>query len=395
VEKVSLLKEHFDEALTVSDLDLATAEAQLERKNERQRGPYVVVATSGTTGEPAIVPFSRRDWQEGLAHLMRSADLALAGRNLGNPNLFRLLAARPRVAGVGTLNPIHVSTQLSASFRTGLVPSLVLSAGTPLSRQQEALARFQPTVLGGYPSTLGPLAAATARGDLPISPRLVFTGGETVTPALRQRVRGAWRTEIFDSFGLSETLIIGGECREHGGMHVYEDAAVLEVVDEAGRPVPVGEQGAGIFVTSLLNRTLPIIRYVVSDRVTLTDEVSVNATLEGIYKVTVLAAPDEDRALVTDTSNNTNVSDLALDVNSALEDAGLAQLMQASADGSRLVLTAEVSVIGKPQFEFKDNEGDRDTIERTTGSWLDDGFRPGRLGWGRRRRLAIALTASS
>jgi phenylacetate-coenzyme A ligase PaaK-like adenylate-forming protein len=272
VEKTSLLKEHFDQALTVPDLDLATARAQLARKLERQRGRYLVVATSGTTGEPVIVPFSRRDWREGLAHLIRSADLALAGQTLGNSNLLWLFAARSRVASVATLNPIHLSTQISASFPAGLVRLLVLSAGTPLHQQQRALARFQPTVLGGYPSALGPLAAATTRGDLPIAPRLVFASGETVIPALRQRVRQAWGTELFDFYGLSETLIIAGECREHAGMHVYEDAAVLEVVDESGKPIRVGERGAGIIVTSLLNQTLPIIRYVVSDRVTITDE---------------------------------------------------------------------------------------------------------------------------
>ena len=119
---------------------------------------------------------------------------------------------------------------------------------------------------------------------------------------------------------------------------------------------------------------------VMDDLVTLTDEANVNATLEGVYKVSVLARADAARPLITDTSNNTNVSDLALDVNSALEDAGLGQMMQATADGARLVLTASAGVTGKPQFVFKDNAGsfdERDTITRDSGSWLDDGFREG------------------
>ncbi|HMB74154.1 MAG TPA: hypothetical protein VKQ06_11325, partial [Gammaproteobacteria bacterium] len=119
---------------------------------------------------------------------------------------------------------------------------------------------------------------------------------------------------------------------------------------------------------------------VMDERVTLTQEADVGATLEGIYKVSVLAAADEARALVTDTSTNTNILDLANDVNSALEDAGLGQLMQASADGARLVLTASAGVSGRPEFVFRDNAGEadeRDTITRDSGSWLDDGFRPG------------------
>ena len=46
---------------------------------------------------------------------------------------------------------------------------------------------------------------------------------------------------------------------------------MLEVVDENGQVLPPGKRGAGILVTSLINRTLPIIRYAVSDLITLTD----------------------------------------------------------------------------------------------------------------------------
>jgi phenylacetate-coenzyme A ligase PaaK-like adenylate-forming protein len=272
VDKSSLLIDSFDEAVTVPGLTLDTARARLADVPQRQRGRHILVASSGTTGEPAVIPFSRRDWRMGMAYILRSANMAIQGIAHDTSSILRGFKGLPRVAGVSTLNPIHVSSQLGSSFNIGLVPSLLLPASMPLDQQMERLNCFQPTVLGGYPSALDPLSEAARDGILRISPHLVFAGGETVTAGLRRRVRGAWGRELFDFYGLTETLIIAGECRAHKGLHLYEDAVVLEVVDENGKVLPPGEPGAGILVTSLINRTLPIIRYAVGDRITLSDE---------------------------------------------------------------------------------------------------------------------------
>ena len=188
VEKSSLLTENFDEAVTVPDLKLTAARTRLADMPRRQRGRYILVASSGTTGEPAIIPFSRHDWRTGMAHIMRSADMAIQGIADDPTTMLRVFKQLPRVAGVSTLNPIHASSQLVASFHTGLVPSLLLPASMPLNEQVQRLNRFQPTVLGGYPSALDLLTEAARDGLLRISPRLVFTGGETVTAGLRWRV---------------------------------------------------------------------------------------------------------------------------------------------------------------------------------------------------------------
>lgn len=272
VDKSSLLVESFDEAVTVPDLNLAAARSRLADMPARQRGRYILVASSGTTGQPAVIPFARRDWREGMAYILRSANLSIEGTTGETTDILRVFAERPRVAGIGTMNPIHVSSQLVASFHIGLIPSLSLAASLPLDEQVERLNRFQPTVLGGYPSALDLLTEAALDGALSIWPRLIFSGGETVTAGLRQRVCKAWGIELFDFYGLAETLVIAGECGEHKGLHLYEDAVVLEVIDENGRVLPPGERGDGILVTSLINRTLPIIRYAVSDLLTLSDE---------------------------------------------------------------------------------------------------------------------------
>jgi phenylacetate-CoA ligase len=269
--KSSLLIEGFDSALTVSDLNRKSLRMIIERKEVRQKGKFIAVSTSGTTGEPVVMPYSRAEWREGMAHVLRSADMAIKDSFSGRAGVMKTLSERPRIAGIGTLNPIHVSAQLSASFRVGLVPSTVLPSTYPIDRQIEELNQFRPSVLGGYPSAIRPLALAALDGALNISPKLVFCGGETVSPGLRRLVRQAWGINLFDSYGLTETLVIAGECSVHKGMHIYEDAVLMEVVDEKGRLLPPGEKGAGVYLTSLINRTLPVIRYAVSDIITITN----------------------------------------------------------------------------------------------------------------------------
>jgi phenylacetate-CoA ligase len=270
--KSALLVDGFDSALTVGNLSQKAACDILNQKKRRQRGKYLAVTTSGSTGEPAVMAYSRQEWREGMALVLRSADMAVAGVFGGKVGMLRALRERPRVAGIATLNPMHISSQLTASFHAGLTPSLVLSSSSPAGRQIDELNRFKPMVLGGYPSALHPMATAAEEGKLKITPKLVFSSGETVTPGLRRLVRRVWGVDMFDSYGLTETMIIASECKAHHGMHVYEDAAILEVVDDRGEPLPPGEKGAGILVTSLVNRTLPVIRYAVSDIVAVTEE---------------------------------------------------------------------------------------------------------------------------
>ena len=63
-----------------------------------------------------------------------------------------------------------------------------------------------------------------------------------------------------------------GSCDEHAGVHLFEDVTVVENVDEDGRPVPDGERGAKLLVTSLVNRVHPLVRLELRDVVTIDPE---------------------------------------------------------------------------------------------------------------------------
>ena len=229
------LVEHMDQILT----DRSLTRTQLyDWLGTPGRRPYVVTATSGTTGEPVIVPFSRQAWCAGLAYVLRG------GLRLYSSVLDAVLCA-PRQAFILTHHPHHLSTHLGDSVAFGPFPQLRLAAGMALDDLVEQLQRFQPTMIFGYPSVLDLLAKAQLTGELSIAPRKVLTGGETLPAGFRDRVRAAWQAAVFDEYGLTETNVFAWECQEHAGLHIDEDAVILEVVDEQNRVLPSGEQETG------------------------------------------------------------------------------------------------------------------------------------------------------
>lgn len=89
------------------------------------------------------------------------------------------------------------------------------------------------------------------------------------TPMTRQthpRIREAWGVEPYNQYAATETASIAAEHHQCRQIHFFEDLLV-EVMDEAYRPVPPGEYGAWLLITTLFIRTQPLIRYEIKDSV--------------------------------------------------------------------------------------------------------------------------------
>jgi phenylacetate-CoA ligase len=121
-------------------------------------------------------------------------------------------------------------------------------------------------VLATYPSMAWVLSEQQRAGRLRIEPHALWTGGETLTPALRRTLSDRFHAPVRDSYGASECFQIADECR-CGRLHLNADWVILEPVDERGRPVPPGQAGATTLLTNLANHVQPIIRYDLGDRV--------------------------------------------------------------------------------------------------------------------------------
>ncbi|WP_332760370.1 hypothetical protein [Pseudarthrobacter sp.] len=172
------------------------------------------------------------------------------------------------MALVSSRVPTHQSAVVGASLRSRLVPTLRLDVTAPMEDTVAALNRFQPRILVGYASALKPLAAEQHAGRLHISPQGVMSASEVLTPHTAAELEAAWGSVPFDVYAATETAGIASPCT-YRNRHVYEDLLIIEPVDQDGNPVPPGTTGARLLVTVLFSRTLPLIRYEMSDSVRL------------------------------------------------------------------------------------------------------------------------------
>lgn len=254
----TMLMGRFDELATDRAIRREAVEAHLAtlRGDERYLGRYWVNATSGTTGQPGLFLFDAAEWATTIAAFARANEWAGAGFRLGT---------RRKIAVVATTAPWAMSARTGATVPSWWTPTLRLDARTPLPELARALEAWAPDTLIGYASIVTALANERMAGRLAISPKTVFSASEVLSPAMRALVEAAWPGALFEAYAVTECGQLAGECRAHRGLHLAEDLTVLEVVDAAGRAVPPGTWGARTLVTSLFNRTQPLIRYEVSD----------------------------------------------------------------------------------------------------------------------------------
>lgn len=177
-----------------------------------------------------------------------------------------------RMAIVSSRSAFHQSARVGQTVESPFVRTCRLDAGESLPNVIEALNRFRPDVLVAYASMIRMLAEEQLAGRLRIAVRAVNSASEVLTPQARKRVTQAWGVAPFDVYAATEAGGIAAECDRHQGMHLFEDLVIPEVVDDDYRAEPPGTTGARLLVTVLFSRTLPLIRYELTDRVRLSDQ---------------------------------------------------------------------------------------------------------------------------
>jgi phenylacetate-CoA ligase len=257
------LMENFDELVTDRAVRLNEVEAFLNESDGTglYRGKYVTLSTSGSTGQRGVFLFSADEWIDCLASISRPMKWAGV-----KPNLLR----RVRSAMLASTTPWHYSARVSQSLATSAFPTLRLDAAEPVESMVRRLNEWQPQTIVAYPSVIRQLAEEQLAGRLRIAPRHCTTSAEVLTIETRRRIREAWGIRVFDTYGATEYAPIAIECPS-GRRHLLEDGAVIEVVDEKGKPVPPGTLGDRVLLTIFNRRTQPLIRYEISDMLRVSD----------------------------------------------------------------------------------------------------------------------------
>lgn len=129
------------------------------------------------------------------------------------------------------------------------------------------LRRFRPRILYGYPNAIEEFARFIRREGLaPIHVSRVFCTAEALRDAQRALFAETFGGEVFNLYCSREHGCLGFECGRHQGFHVDAGSAYVEILVD-GRPAAPGEIGQ-IVVTDLLNRGMPLVRYVTGDLAT-------------------------------------------------------------------------------------------------------------------------------
>jgi len=262
----AMMMEHFDELVTDRSLHLEDVRAYATQgeAGQRYKDRYWVNATSGSSGHPGFFLFDESEWTQVLASFARSQEWSGVRINL---------TRRQKMATVASISPWHMSSQVSATVKSWWRPSLRVPASQPLSQTVEQLNQWQPEVLVAYASMAGILAEEQLAHRLNIKPTVVYPASEVLTTQTRNRVKEAWGNEPFNQYVSTEAASIAAEHQSCRHMHFFEDFVISEVVDERYRPVPAGEYGAKLLVTTLFSRTQPLIRYELNDSVRMSAEV--------------------------------------------------------------------------------------------------------------------------
>ena len=220
-------------------------------------------ASSGTTGTPTVVAYTRGDldtWSDLMARTLRAGGVGRSDvvHNAYGYGLF--------TGGLG----FHYGAE---RIGAAVVP---ISSGFT-ERQLLALRDFGATVLCCTPSYSLHLAEALGAAGIPsgaLRLRVGFFGAEPWTEEMRRAIEARLGLTAFNVYGLSEIVGPGVsvECEEHRGMHVHEDHFLPEVVDPATlEPVPPGATGE-LVLTTLTKEALPVLRYRTRDLTALDPE---------------------------------------------------------------------------------------------------------------------------
>jgi phenylacetate-coenzyme A ligase PaaK-like adenylate-forming protein len=248
------LMEQFDRIVTDPQLTLASVDAQIAGANPGALllDDYHVFSTSGTTGRRGVFVQTRDEFAVWLA-----AGWRVLLRNGAEPGM--------RVAGIPAPTPLHITRKLFA----GLGGDVGVSVTTPMLELVGALNRIRPDVILTTAGLGGLLAEEQLQGRLGVEPAHVLVSGEVLTDDAKLRIHDAWGTVPREVYASTEALFLASASPCSAALLVADDLVVLEIVDEQNRPVPAGVPGQKVLLTNLVNRALPLVRYEISDVVTL------------------------------------------------------------------------------------------------------------------------------
>jgi phenylacetate-CoA ligase len=210
--------------------------------------------TSGTTGKPTVVGYTKKDldiWSDLIARNMTMVGVGENDvfQNMVNYGMF--------TGGLG----FHYGAE-----KIGM--TVIPSATGNTKRQIEMIKDFGVTTIHCTPSYAMHLSEIAEEMNMPLeSLRTGIFGAEPWSESVRRTLEKRLSLTAYDSYGLSELFGPGVafECPERDGLHIWHDCFYVEIIDpKTGEQVSDGERGE-LVVTPLVKEAMPLLRYRTGD----------------------------------------------------------------------------------------------------------------------------------
>ena len=216
-------------------------------------------ASSGTTGKPTVVGYTRGDLETWTECVSRIACMGGAS----SKDVAQICFGYGMFTGALGL---HYGLE---KIGAAIVPSSTGNSQKQIMYMQD----FETSLLVATPSYA--LRLAEVAREMGLDPqkdlkvKIALVGSELLTDAMREEMHKFWGKELLitSNYGMSELMGPGvsGECLEHCGMHINEDYFIPEIIDpKTGEVLPAGEQGE-LVITCIKKEGLPLIRYRTKD----------------------------------------------------------------------------------------------------------------------------------
>lgn len=218
--------------------------------------------SSGSTGEPVQVRQTSATQLWHYAFYLRSLEW---GRFDPTKTFAAIRYYEPKLARELQKGLQTPSLDPALSGFLKMSPSYVMDVHVDVRAQFEWLSKIQPDYIVSYPSNLVALGRLN-RSTGELKPDRILSLSEELTEFDESMIVTDFACRVHNVYSCHEAGILALPCpASSSDLHVCEDNVVLEIVDEVGRPCPVGVEGR-VLVTTLHNFGTPLVRYDIGDR---------------------------------------------------------------------------------------------------------------------------------
>lgn len=252
----SVLMSQFEKIVTVPNLtqeEIRNFDEQEITGKKLFREKYHIVHSSGSTGTPKYFVYDESAWNNMLLGIVRGALW-----NMTMSKIIKFLIHGPRIVYIAATDGRYGGSMAVGDGVDGVgAKQIYLDINTPLDEWISTIKKFKPNMIIGYPSAVKILAELVEKGDLDLKVLRIVTCGEPLGASLRKYIEGVFRANVINFYGASESLSLGVESNPKEGMLLFDDMNIIEIQDGV------------MYLTCLYNFVQPLIRYRLSDQLTL------------------------------------------------------------------------------------------------------------------------------